>query len=187
MTGGAGMGKTTAGRLLNKLGVQCVDSDDLARKVVEPGQPALDEIKDQFGPEVLDHRGRLDRPKMASIIFGDKFQRKRLESIIHPRVRELWVEQVAEWRADGLGVGVVIIPLLYEVKVEFEFDKIICIACNPNTQFKRLRDRGWSDDQIRACISAQMNISEKMEHSDHLVWNEGEESVMSEQLRRIIA
>jgi len=187
LTGGVGMGKTTAERLLNKLGVQCVDSDDLARKVVEPGQRALDEIKDQFGPEVLGHRGRLDRSKMASIIFGDNLQRKRLEGIIHPRVRELWMKQVAEWRADNLGVGIVIIPLLYEVKAEVEFDKIICIACTPNTQFKRLRDREWSDDQIKSRVSAQMDISEKMDRSDHLAWNEGEESVMCEQLKRIIA
>jgi len=187
LTGGVGMGKTAAGRLLNTLGVQSTDSDGLARKVVEPGQPALDEIKNNFGEEVLDYQGRLDRSKMASIIFGDEVQRRRLEDIIHPRVKELRVKQVAEWRADNVGVGIVIIPLLYEVKAEVEFDKIICIACAPNTQFKRLRDRGWSDDQIKARVSAQMDISEKMDRSDHLAWNEGEESVMCEQLKRIIA
>jgi dephospho-CoA kinase len=187
LTGGVGMGKTAAGRLLNTLGVQSIDSDGLARKVVEPGQPALDEIKNNFGEEVLDYQGRLDRSKMASIIFGDEVQRRRLEDIIHPRVKELRVKQVAEWRADNVGVGIVIIPLLYEVKAEVEFDKIICIACAPNTQFKRLRDRGWSDDQIKARVSAQMDISEKMDRSDHLVWNEGVKSVMCEQLKQIIA
>jgi len=187
LTGGVGMGKTAAGRLLNTLGVQSTDSDGLARKVVEPGQPALDEIKNNFGEEVLDYQGRLDRSKMASIIFGDEVQRRRLEDIIHPRVKELRVKQVAEWRADNVGVGIVIIPLLYEVKAEVEFDKIICIACAPNTQFKRLRDRGWSDDQIKARVSAQMDISEKMDRSDHLVWNEGVKSVMCEQLKQIIA
>jgi len=186
LTGGVGMGKSTAGRLLNKLGVQCVDTDDLARQTVEPGQPALDEIKNQFGAEVLDHRDHLDRSKMASIIFSDSLQRKRLEGIIHPKVKELWLEQVAEWRAGNVGLGIVIIPLLYEVKAEIEFDKIICIACTPNTQLKRLRDRGWSDDQIKARLSAQMNITEKMDRSDHLVWNEGEKSVVGEQLKRII-
>ena len=187
LTGGVGMGKTAAGRLLNTLGVQSIDSDGLARKVVEPGQPALDEIKNNFGEEVLDYQGRLDRSKMASIIFGDEVQRRRLEDIIHPRVKELRVKQVAEWRADNVGVGIVIIPLLYEVKAEVEFDKIICIACAPNTQFKRLRDRGWSDGQIKARVSAQMDISEKMDRSDHLVWNEGVKSVMCEQLKQIIA
>jgi len=128
----------------------------------------------------------LDRPKMASIIFSDRLQRKRLEGIIHPEVRGLWMEQVAEWRAGNVGMGIVIIPLLYEVKAENEFDKIICIACTPNTQLKRLRDRGWSEDQIKARVSAQMNISEKMDRSDHLVWNEGGKSVIGEQLKRII-
>ena len=187
LTGGVGMGKSTAGGLLNKLGVQCVDTADLARQTVEPGQPALDEIKNQFGAEVFDPRDRLDRSKMASIIFSDSLQRKRLEGIIHPKVKELWLEQVAEWRAGNVGLGIVIIPLLYEVKAEIEFDKIICIACTPNTQLKRLRDRGWSDDQIKARLSAQMNITEKMDRSDHLIWNEGEKSVVGEQLKRIIA
>ena len=187
LTGGVGMGKSTASHLLEEMGIQSVDSDDLARQVVEPGRPALEEIKTQFGAGVLNQLGHLNRSKMASIVFGDKLQREKLESIIHPKVRELWMKQVAEWRSENLSLGIVIIPLLFEVEAEVEFDKVICVACTPNTQHKRLSDRGWTDGQINARVAAQMDISEKIERSDYLLWNEGERSVTGEQLKRIIA
>ena len=186
LTGGVGMGKSTASQLLEEMGVRSVDSDDLARQVVEPGQPALEEIKTQFGVGFLDQLGRLNRSKMAAIVFGDKLQREKLERIIHPRVRELWMKQIAEWRTDNVRLGIVVIPLLFEVKVVAEFDKVISIACTPNTQNKRLSDRGWTDDQINARVTAQMDISEKIERSDYLLWNEGEKAVTGEQLKRII-
>ena len=187
LTGGVGMGKSTASHLLEEMGIQSVDSDDLARQVVEPGQPALEKIKTQFGAGFLDQLGHLNRSKMASIVFGDKLQRERLESIIHPRVRELWMKQVAEWRSENVSLGIVIIPLLFEVKAEVEFDKVICIACTPTTQNKRLSDRGWSDDQINARVAAQMDISKKIDRSDYFLWNESEKIVLNDQLDRIIA
>ena len=187
LTGGVGMGKSTASHLLEEMRIQSVDSDDLARQVVEPGRPALEEIKTQFGAGFLNQLGHLNRSKMASIVFGDKLQREKLESIIHPKVRELWIKQVAEWRSDNLSLGIVIIPLLFEVEAEVEFDKVICVACTPNTQHKRLSDRGWSDDQINARVAAQMDVAEKMEKSDYVLWNESGKNVLREQLNRIIA
>ena len=187
LTGGVGMGKSTASHLLEEMGIQSVDSDDLARQVVEPGRPALEEIKTQFGAGVLNQLGHLNRSKMASIVFGDKLQREKLESIIHPKVRELWMKQVTEWRSEKLSLGIVIIPLLFEVEAEVEFDKVICVACTPNTQHKRLSDRGWSDDQINARVAAQMDVAEKMEKSDYVLWNESGKNVLREQLNRIIA
>ena len=187
LTGGVGMGKSTASHLLEEMRIQSVDSDDLARQVVEPGRPALEEIKTQFGAGFLNQLGHLNRSKMASIVFGDKLQREKLESIIHPKVRELWIKQVAEWRSDNLSLGIVIIPLLFEVEAEVEFDKVICVACTPNTQHKRLSDRGWSDDQINARVVAQMDVAEKMEKSDYVLWNESGKNVLREQLNRIIA
>ena len=80
-----------------------------------------------------------------------------------------------------------IIPLLFEVEAEVFFDKVICVACTPNTQHKRLSDRGWSDDQINARVAAQMDVAEKMEQSDYVLWNESGKNVLREQLNRIIA
>ena len=110
LTGGVGMGKSTAARLLAKRGLTVVDSDDLAREVVAPGQPALEEIAEIFGAEFIVD-GKLDRQRMAGEVFGDDAARARLEAIIHPRVRELWQGHIEQWRANEVPVGVVYLEL----------------------------------------------------------------------------
>mgnify|MGYP000306554797 FL=1 len=113
LTGGVGMGKSTAAKILEKKGVPVLDSDELERQVVEPGQLALAEIVDQFGDGVVDPEGRLDRAKMAQQVFGDDTMREQLEAIIHPRVRERWQRKISEWREQQICAGVVVIPLLF--------------------------------------------------------------------------
>lgn len=187
LTGGVGMGKTTVAKLIEEQGVPVVDSDVLAREVVAPGQPALVEIASQFGDEFMDAEGGLDREKMARLVFGNEPERKRLEAIIHPRVRDRWREQVAVWRAQKITVGVVVIPLLFEVGVEDEFDRVLCVACTVNTQHERLCQRGWDEAQIAARIAAQMDIAEKMELADHVLWNEGGIELLRDQIIRILS
>jgi dephospho-CoA kinase len=187
ITGGVGMGKSTTAKLLREQGVPVVDSDDLARRVVAAGEPALAEIADTFGAEFLDSKCKLDRGKMAAYIFGNDAERKKLESIIHPRVRELWMMQIETWRADNIPLGVVVIPLLFEVGAEGEFDSVICIACTGNTQRERLHAREWDDAQIDARIAAQMEVTEKIKRADQVVWAEGDISLLREQLQRIFA
>jgi len=185
LTGGVGMGKSTAAKQLRKQGVPVVDSDDLAREVVAPGEPALAEIGEAFGADFLTE-GKLNREKMAAHVFDNDAAREKLESIIHPRVRERWLAQIASWRADKVPVGVVVIPLLFEVGVESEFDSTLCVACTPNTQRERLRARKWDDAQIDARIAAQLAVSQKMERADQVIWNEGDFELMREQLNMVL-
>ncbi len=185
ITGGVGMGKSTAAKLLREQGVPVVDSDDLARDVVAVGEPALAEVSKIFGAEFLDAQGQLDRGKLAAHIFGNDAERKKLEAIIHPRVRECWLLQMESWRAENVPLGVVVIPLLFEVGAEGEFDSVICVACTGNTQRERLRARGWDDVQIAARIAAQMEVAEKIERADQVVWTEGDVSLLREQLQSI--
>jgi dephospho-CoA kinase len=185
LTGGVGMGKSTAARLFAKRGLPVVDSDDLAREVVAPGQPALEEIAEIFGAEFIVD-GKLDRQRMAGEVFGDDAARARLEVIIHPRVRELWRGHIEQWRANEVPVGVVVIPLLFEVGAETEMDTVVCLACTANTQRDRLRARGWDAAQISARIGAQMDIARKMELADHVLWNEGTLDALAAQLQRIV-
>jgi len=185
LTGGVGMGKSTAARLLAKRGLPVVDSDDLAREVVAPGQPALEEIAEIFGAEFIVD-GKLDRQRMAGEVFGDDAARARLEAIIHPRVRELWQGRIEQWRANEVPVGVAVIPLLFEVGAETEMDTVVCLACTANTQRDRLRARGWDAAQISARIGAQMDIARKMELADHVLWNEGTLDALTAQLQRIV-
>lgn len=185
LTGGVGMGKSTAARLLAKRGLPVVDSDDLAREVVAPGQPALEEITEIFGAEFIVD-SKLDRQRMAAAVFGDDAARVRLEAIIHPRVRKLWQGRIKQWRAKEMPIGAVVIPLLFEVGAETEMDTVLCLACTAKTQRERLRARGWDDDQIAARIGAQMDIARKMELADHVLWNEGTLGALAAQLERIV-
>jgi len=180
------MGKSTAAKILEERGVPVVDSDELARQVVQPGQSVLAEIVDQFGDGIVDLAGRLDRAKMAQQVFGDDTMREQLEAIIHPRVRERWQEKIAEWREQQLRAGVVVIPLLFEVEVQDQFDVVLCVACSASTQRERLRQREWNDEQIAARIAAQMDIADKMKLADLVLWSEGDVDVLSEQINRIL-
>jgi len=186
LTGGVGMGKSTAERLLRERGVPVVDTDVLARRVVEPGQPALEEIQRAFGPEVIGLDGQLRRDELARRVFADPRAREELGDITHPRIREMWRAQLAAWRAEGRPLAVVVIPLLFETGAEKEFDAVICVACSPQTQRQRLQARGWNAEQIRQRINAQWPTEKKMALADHVVWSEGGLDVLAEQLDRIL-
>ena len=186
LTGGVGRGNSTASKSLEKRGGSVVDSDELARQVVEPGQPALDEIIDQFGDGFIDSAGRLDRAKMAQQVFGDDTVREQLEAIIHPRVRVQWQRNISEWREQQISAGVVVIPLLFEVDAQDQFDVVLCVACSASTQRERLRQRKWGEEQISARIASQMDVVEKMKLADHVLWNEGNLDVLREQINSIL-
>ena len=187
LTGGVGMGKSTAARLLKKVGLPVVDSDDLAREAVHPGTEGLAEIADEFGEGFLKADGSLDRDKMASKVFQDEAARKRLEAIIHPRVRIVWEKQIDQWREQKRPVGVVVIPLLFEVDLQDSFDAVLCVACTANTQRARLRERNWDDAQITARIAVQMDITQKMDLADHVLWNEGAPELLMDQMKEILS
>ena len=187
LTGGVGMGKSTAARLLKKVGLPVVDSDDLAREAVQPSTEGLAEIADEFGEGFLKADGSLDRDKMASTVFQDEAARKRLEAIIHPRVRTVWKKQIDQWREQKRPVGVVVIPLLFEVDLQDSFDAVLCVACTANTQRARLRERNWDDAQITARTAAQMDITQKMDLADHVLWNEGAPELLMDQMKEVLS
>jgi dephospho-CoA kinase len=186
LTGGIGMGKSTAAGLLLKLGARVVDTDEIARDVVRPGQPALLEIQSQFGQEVLAADGSLDRQRLAGLVFNDSEARKRLEAILHPRIRQCWQAQVAQWRGEGCPVAAVVIPLLFETQAEGQFDKIICVVCSPASQKERLRQRGWTDGQTGQRMAAQLPVEQKIARSHFVVWTEGSLEVHQRQLETIL-
>src|SRR5947209_4497359 len=116
------MGKSAASQLLLQRGVPVIDTDVLAREIVEPGQPALAEIQEVFGREIVGADGRLRRGELARRIFGAAALRKKLEQILHPRIRTIWRGQVASWRSEGRALATVVIPLLFETGAETELD-----------------------------------------------------------------
>lgn len=180
------MGKSAAAKLLQEKGCSVVDTDVLARHVVEPGEPALKEIQARFGADILDKEGRLRREALAKKVFGNPTLRQELEAIVHPRIRALWKSQIQVWRNEGRRFAVVVIPLLFETRAAAEFDTIICVACTSATQTQRLISRRWSGEQIQQRVSAQIPIAEKIAMSHFVVWTEGSLAVHSEQLDRIL-
>jgi dephospho-CoA kinase len=186
LTGGIGMGKSVAAKSLADRGIPVVDTDVIARQIVEPGQPALAEIAKAFGPELIGADGRLRRDELARRVFGDASSRQRLEGILHPRIRAIWQEQVATWRAENRPRAVVVIPLLFETNAASCFDAIICVACSAATQRRRLEKRGWDKKQIEQRIAAQWPVEKKMEMAHYVVWSESSIEVDAAQLGRII-
>jgi dephospho-CoA kinase len=187
LTGGIGMGKSTSAQLLQARGVPVVDTDDLARQVVEPGQPALAEVLAAFDPQIAAPDGRLRRDELARRVFADSTARLRLERILHPRIRELWRAQMEAWRAEGRPLAVVVIPLLFETKAEAELDATICVACSAATQQERLRARGWPAEQIQQRLQAQLPTEQKIARADYLIWTEGSLDVHAAQVDRILS
>jgi dephospho-CoA kinase len=185
LTGGLGMGKSTAAQFLRERGAQVVDADELARQLVQPGQPALAEIQAAFGKAIVASDGRLRREELARIVFADADARKKLEIILHPRIGERWLAQIETWRGENRALVVVVIPLLFETRAESHFDKIICVACSAPAQRERLLARGWTPEQIQQRLAAQWPVEEKISRADFVVWTDGALDTHARQLERI--
>jgi dephospho-CoA kinase len=185
LTGGVGMGKSTVAGFFRTRGAQVVDADELARQLVQPGQPALAEIQAEFGPAVIAPDGRLRRDELARIVFADAAARKKLEAILHPRIGENWLARVEKWRGENRALAIVVIPLLFETRAESHFDRIICVACSASAQRERLLARGWTPEQIRQRVAAQWPVEQKISRADFVVWTDGALDTQAQQLERI--
>jgi dephospho-CoA kinase len=173
LTGGIGSGKSLAGEFFAELGAIVIDSDQLAREVIERGRPGYDEVVARFGDEILD-AGEIDRSKLASIIFSDSSARKDLEAIIHPKVRDAAARIVA--RAGEGAVVINQIPLLFESNGAKRFDLVITVAATPENRKARLLARGLKGYEIDARIAAQASEEERASIADFILNNDGSES-----------
>ncbi len=185
LTGGIGTGKSTVAGLLAARGLPVIDTDDIAREVVAPGQPALAAIATAFGRELIDAEGKLRRAALAEIVFASPEKRQQLEAILHPLIRDRWLAQVAGWRNEGQGMGVVVIPLLFETGAQSHFDAVLCTACTAATQLERLRARGWPELQIQQRLAAQWPLEKKIAAAQHVLWTEGAVELLRRQLQRV--
>jgi dephospho-CoA kinase len=187
LTGGIASGKSTVARILERLGAAVINADVLAREVVEPGTEAWKEIVQAFGNEVLQPDQTLDRQKLRALIFNQPEARKKLESIIHPRVRALAEERIREHGAAGYAVVVYEVPLLFEGKLHEWLRPVILVACNLDTQRQRLQQRdrlGAAEAQKH--IDAQMSLEEKRQLADYVIENNGSLDDLERQVQRIL-
>lgn len=172
LTGGVASGKSTVSAILRELGAVVIDADELARDVVAKGTPGLAAVVEEFGPELLTPEGDLDRPAMGALVFSDEDARKRLEAIVHPLVFERIVD--LEEHSPAGSVVVHDIPLLAESGRAHTFDAVIVVETPAEVQVERmLRDRGWSEEDARARIAAQVTPEERRALATYLIVNTG--------------
>jgi dephospho-CoA kinase len=174
LTGGIASGKSTVAKILKRLGAAVVDADALAREVVEPGHDAWKDIVAAFGAEVLQPDRTLDRQKLRATIFNNPAARKKLEAIIHPRVRALAEERIHQHAAAGYEIVVYEVPLLFEGNLQEWLRPVVLVACNLNIQRRRLQERdGLSVEAAQKHIEAQMSLAEKHPLADYVIENDG--------------
>ena len=173
LTGGIATGKSYVLGQFRRLGVPCLDADDLARGVTAAGTEATRAIAAEFGTEVLDATGAVDRRKVAAIVFADAPARRRLEQIVHPAVHRAIGAGLRAFELVGSSVAIVDIPLLYETGRQGEFDRVIATLCPPSVQIARLMERGLSEKEARQRLSAQLPAAEKAARADQVVKTDG--------------
>jgi dephospho-CoA kinase len=172
LTGGIGAGKSAVANQLAALGAIVIDADRLAREAVVTGSEGLAEVVAAFGPEVLAADGTLDRAVLASRVFGDDAARRRLEEIIHPRVRARTAELVVAAPPDAVVVNDV--PLLVEAGLSGAYELVIVVLADEKTRIARLvDDRGMTPDEAAARIRAQASDEQRREVADVVIVNDG--------------
>jgi dephospho-CoA kinase len=187
LTGGIATGKSTVSDLFTRLGCRVVDADLLARQVVEPGQPAHAAIVQEFGPEVLQGDGRLDRKRLGAVVFGDPERRKRLEAITHPAIRERMARLLADFEEERFD-GIVIwdAALLIESGGDAHMDRLVVVYADEATELRRLMARdGLDEAEARARIASQMPVADKARRAHHVIDNSGSRADTERQVRRV--
>lgn len=172
LTGGIASGKSTVAEMFAALGVAVIDTDVIAREVVQPGEPALDEIRAEFGDQVILASGELDRTAMRHLVFADAPAREKLEAILHPRIRESTVEQAA---AAGGEYQLIVVPLLAESPIRDFVDRILVVDCPEDVQIQRLLARdAESEEQARRMLAAQAGREQRLAIADDVILNDGD-------------
>ena len=187
LTGGIATGKSTVAAMFRDLGCSVIDADLLAREVVEPGEPALADIVQEFGTGVLAADGRLDRKALAAVVFADASRRKRLEAITHPRIRERLASRLAALTGAGFdGVVIFDAAVIVESGAYRQMDRLVVVVVDEATQLARLRARDGLDEQeARRRIASQMPLAEKAKLADHVIDNSGDRAATEAQVRRV--
>jgi dephospho-CoA kinase len=186
LTGGVASGKSTVAAMLSALGAVVVDSDQLARAVVEPGTPGLAAVVEEFGEQVLSEDGRLDRARLASVVFGDEASRRRLEAILHPLIRARAAEIEDSSPPDALVVHD--IPLLVESGQADRFDAVVVVDVPVEVQVERMvRDRGWTREEAESRVAAQAGREERRSVATHVIENTGTRDDLRERVTEVVS
>jgi dephospho-CoA kinase len=171
LTGGIACGKSFVAELFAQLAIPVIDADEIARQIVAPGQPGLEAILAEFGPDVLMPSGELDRTGLRSRVFADESDRRRLEAILHPRIRDRAIEMSATL---GGPYQIMVVPLLIETHFQQWVDRILVVDCPESLQRERLVARDNEDTgQVDRIMSAQLDRKTRLQSADDVIDNAG--------------
>ena len=185
LTGGIASGKSTAAKYFGALGVPILDSDQIARDVVEPGQPPLDRLVKRFGRGILTSDGHLDRPALRDLVFSDPKARADLEALTHPAIGAAMEARSA---AAGGPYQILVIPLLVEKNLGAHVDRILVVDCDEDLQLRRLRDRdGSTPEQANAILRAQASRAARLKVANDVIRNEADMSAVRDQVAALHA
>ncbi len=189
LTGSIATGKSTVSNMFRALGDEIIDADLLAREVVQPGERALAQIVEEFGRDVLQPDGTLDRKRLGAIIFADPSRRKRLEEITHPAIRDRFVQRLDALEARGFaGIVFYDAPVMIEAGGHKAMEKLVVVATDEATQCARLCTRDAIDEvEARRKIGSQMPVAEKAKLADYVIDNAGDRASTERQVREVHA
>lgn len=182
LTGGIGSGKSTVGQIFAQLGAIVIDSDQLARDVMERGSIGFNEVVAKFGDEILKN-GEIDRQILASLIFKDPAKRSELEQITHPLIRKAFAKVVSSASPDSIVINQ--IPLLVESSHDYKFDHVITVSASESIRSERLIKRGLTNDQIKQRMGAQATDQMREAIADSVIVNEKNEQELTDQVEKI--
>jgi len=182
LTGGIGSGKSTVGQIFAQLGAIVIDSDQLARDVIERGSIGFNEVVAKFGDEILKN-GEINRQILASLIFKDPAKRSELEQITHPLIRRAFAKMVSSASPDSIVINQ--IPLLVESNHDYKFDHIITVSASESIRSERLTKRGLTNDQIKQRMGAQATDQMREDIADSVIINEKNEQELTDQVEKI--
>ena len=188
LTGGIATGKSTVSALLQDQGLAVIDADKLAHEALQPGTESFEKIVQTFGQDILALDGTIQRSILASKIFSDEQKKLQLEGIIHPYVQSRVKIQKAEFLQKGHRLIFYDVPLLFEKKLQDQFDLILVVTCQEETQIQRMKKRNrWSDDEIRQRLANQIPMSEKEQGADLVIFNDGGLEDLKSSVQRVLS
>lgn len=169
LTGGIASGKSTVAAMLRGRGCNVLEMDPIGHELLKPGEDAYDEVVREFGRDILDGSGAINRGRLAGVVFADERKRERLNAILHPRI----LEKVREWFAalerDSIDLAFAEAALIYEAGYDKQLDRMVVCWCTPEQQRARLERRGLTREQAQARMDAQMPIDKKRERADDVI------------------
>lgn len=187
LTGGIACGKSSVGAILRKLGVKVIDADEIAHRIYLPGTSGFTEVIREFGSDILDTDGQINRKRLGEIVFQSPKARAKLEEITHPAIIQEVNDLIRAAKSENCPLLVVEVPLLFEAGLEEMFDYIWVVSARPDVQLKRLMQRNHlTPEQATARLSAQLPLSKKEGKADVIVYNNNELYHLEDEIKRLL-